>query len=76
MRAVLLRVAATAATLVALLWTAGYVAANPKPAAAPLQPPVVVPPVAPPEQTATGRVRLAPSVRATSLPAVTVTHVS
>ena len=78
MSAVLLRVGATAATLLALLWTAGYVAANPKPPAAPLQPSVVVPPMVTPSPAPApaGRRRLAPSVRETALPAVTFTHVS
>lgn len=73
-RAMLLRAAATASTVVALLASVAYVAAHPKDPAAPLQPPVVrsIAPSAPPE----GRLRIAPGVRATDVPAVTSTHVS
>lgn len=76
-RAVVLRLGATAATLLALLASAGYVAANPKDARAPLHPPVVRPsPTAPPPARPTGRIQVAPAVRATELPAITGTHVS
>jgi hypothetical protein len=76
-RAVLLRVGATAATVLGLLASAGYVAANPKNVAAPLQPPVVRPsPTVPPAARPTGRIQVAPAVRATDLPAVTQTHIS
>jgi len=75
-RAVLLRLGATAATVVALLASVGYVAAHPKDERAPLQPPVAHPAatVAPVEPG--GRIRIQPGVRATELPAVTGTHFS
>lgn len=75
-RAVLLRLGATAATILGLLASVGYVAAHPKDAAAPLQPPVVRPsPTVAPAPTG-GRIRIGPGVRATELPAITSTHVS
>ncbi|MBI2325323.1 MAG: hypothetical protein HYY42_01505 [Chloroflexi bacterium] len=75
-RAVLLRLAATAATVVTLLASAGYVASHPKDDRAPLQPPVVKPsPTARPAPTG-GRIQIQPGVRATELPAITGTHVS
>lgn len=74
-RAFLLRLGAAAATVLALAGSTGYVASNPKNSAAPLQPPVVRPS---PTVTArpTGRIQIAPGVRATELPSVTITHVS
>ncbi len=74
-RAVLLRLAATAATVLSVLASVGYVAAHPKDDRAPLQPPVVTPsPTLAPVPT--GRIRVQPGVRATELPAITGTHVS
>lgn len=79
-RAVLLRLAAAAATVLSLWASAVYVAGEPKPARAPLKPPVVRPSPTPiaiaPQPSPTGRIQLAPAVRATDLPAVTVTHIS
>lgn len=75
-RAVLLRLAATAATVLSVLASLGYVAAHPKDERAPLQPPVVKPsPTVAPVPTG-GRIRVQPGVRATELPAITGTHVS
>jgi hypothetical protein len=75
-RAVLLRLAATAATVLTLLASVGYVASHPKDARAPLQPPVVRPsPTVAPVPTG-GRIQIQPGVRATLLPALTGTHVS
>lgn len=75
-RAVLLRLAAAAATVLSVLASVGYVAAHPKDARAPLQPPVVRPsPTIAPVPTG-GRIRVQPGVRATELPAITGTHVS
>ncbi|HET8567641.1 MAG TPA: hypothetical protein VFM93_01485 [Candidatus Limnocylindria bacterium] len=74
-RAIALRLAAAAATVVALLGSTAYVAANPKNPAAPLQPPVAKP-AATPTPRPTGRIQLAPGVQATSLPGITFTHVS
>ncbi len=76
-RAVLLRIGATAATVVSLLASAGYVSGHVKDAAAPLHPPVARPTPSPtPLPAATARLRIAPSVHTTSLPAVTSTRVS
>lgn len=75
-RAAALRVAATAATVLALLASAGYVAAHPKDARAPLQPPVARPSLAPAPVPPGGRIRIPPGVRATELPGITSTHVS
>jgi hypothetical protein len=74
-RSVLLRLVATATTVVALLASAGYVAAHPKDDRAPLQPPVAKPSPTP-VPVATGRIRIQPGVRATEVPGVTNTHVS
>lgn len=75
-RALLLRLAATATTVLSVLASAGYVASHPKDARAPLQPPVVRPaPTIAPAPTG-GRIRIQPGVRATELPAITGTHVS
>jgi hypothetical protein len=74
-RGILLRLAATAATILTLLSSAGYVAAHPKSDAAPLQPPVAKP-SATPFPVATGRIRIQPGVRATEIPGVVNTHVS
>ncbi len=74
-RALGLRIAATVATVASLLGATGYVAAHPKDANAPLQPPVVTPPPAPTPR-ATGRIQVSPAVRATALPGITFTHVS
>lgn len=74
-RALGLRIAATVATLASLLGATGYVAAHPKDANAPLQPPVVKPSPTPTPQ-ATGRIQVSPAVRATALPGITFTHVS
>lgn len=75
-RAVLLRLAATAATLATLLGSAGYVAGHPKDARAPLQPPVAKPSPTIPPIPSGGRIQIQPGVRATELPAITGTHVS
>lgn len=75
-RAVLLRLGAAGATVLALFGAAGYVAANPKSAAAPLQPPVAHPTAAVAPVPPGGRIRIQPGVRATELPAITGTHVS
>jgi hypothetical protein len=75
-RAVLLRLGATGATVLALLASAGYVAGHPKYTDAPLQPPVVRPSPSPRPPAPTGRLRIQPAVRATELPAVIATHVS
>ncbi len=74
-RAAALRLAATAATVLSLLASAGYVAAHPKSDTAPLQPPVAKP-SATPFPLATGRIRIQPGVRATEVPGVVNTHVS
>jgi hypothetical protein len=74
-RALGLRLAATAATLLALLGSAGYVAAHPKDPGAPLQPPLATPPPTPTPRP-TGRIQVSPGVRATALPGITFTHVS
>lgn len=75
-RDVLLRLGATAATVLALLASVGYVAGHPKDERAPLQPPVVKPSPSIAPAPAAGRIRVQPGVRATELPAVTGTHVS
>lgn len=75
-RGVLLRLGATAATVLALLASAGYVAAHPKYSDAPLQPPVVRPSPAAPPVPSGGRIRIQPGVRQTEVPAITGTHVS
>lgn len=75
-RGVLLRLGATAATVLALLASVGYVAAHPKYSDAPLQPPVVRPSPTVPPVPSGGRLRIQPGVRETELPAVTGTHVS
>jgi hypothetical protein len=74
-RAILLRLAATTATVLAVLSSAGYVATHAKNSAAPLQPPV--PKSSPtPFPIASGRIQIPPAVRATELPGVVNTHVS
>ncbi len=76
-RALALRLGATLATVLALLGSTGYVAAHAKNPAAPLQPPVVRTSPSPrPLPTPSGRLGIAPGVRATELPAITFTHVS
>ncbi len=75
-RAVLLRLGATAATVVALLASVGYVAGHPKYSDAPLQPPVVRPSPTARPPTPTGRIQIQPGVRETQIPAVIGTHVS
>ena len=70
-----LRLAAAAATLATLLGTTGYVAAHPKDANAPLQPPVAKPSPTPTPRPS-GRIQVSPAVRATALPGITFTHVS
>lgn len=75
-RAVLLRLGATAATVLALFASVGYVAGHPKYADAPLQPPVVRPSPSPRPPTPSGRLQIQPAVRATELPGVITTHVS
>lgn len=77
-RAILLRLAATAATVLTLLATAGYVASHPKDDRAPLQPAVVrpSPTIRPLPLPTGGRIQIQPGVRATELPAITGTHVS
>ena len=74
-RALLLRLAATAAMVLAVLSSAGYVATHAKNSAAPLQPPVAKPSPTP-FPVATGRIQIQPGVRATELPGVVNTHVS
>ena len=74
-RAILLRLAATVATVLAVLSSAGYVATHAKNGAAPLQPPVAKPSPTP-FPVATGRIQIQPGVRATELPGVVNTHVS
>lgn len=75
-RAVLLRLGAVVTTVLALLGSAGYVAAHPKSAVAPLQPPVSKPAASAGPTAPAGRIRIQPGVRATDLPAITGTHVS
>ncbi len=75
-RGVLLRLGATAATVLALLASVGYVAAHPKYSDAPLQPPVVRPSPTAVAFPSGGRIRIQPGVRQTEVPAVTGTHVS
>lgn len=75
-RAVLLRLAATAATVVSVLASVGYVAGHPKDDRAPLQPPVARPSATIAPVPSGGRIRIQPGVRATELPAITGTHVS
>ena len=74
-RGLALRLAATVATVATLLGATGYVAAHPKDASAPLQPPVVKPSPTPTARP-TGRIQVSPAVRATALPGITFTHVS
>ncbi len=74
-RALALRLAATVATVATLLGSTGYVAAHPKDPSAPLQPPVAKPSPTPTPR-ASGRIQVAPAVRATALPGITFTHVS
>ena len=71
-----LRLGAAALTLVSLGGAVGFIAGNLKNPAAPLQPPVMARPVATPSPGPTGRLGVAPAVRATELPAITLTHVS
>lgn len=73
-RGLALRLAATGATVIALLGSTAYVAANAKNPAAPLQPPVSKPSVT--AAPSPGRIQVSPGVRATSLPGITFTHVS
>jgi hypothetical protein len=76
-REVLLPPAATALTVIAVLASALYVAAHPKNPSAPLQPPVARPSASvAPAPRPTGRIQILPGVQATTLPAVTGTHVS
>jgi hypothetical protein len=76
-REVLLTLGATALTAIAVLGSAGYVAAHPKNPAAPLQPAVARPSASvAPVPRPTGRIQIQPGVQATTLPAVTGTHVS
>jgi hypothetical protein len=76
-RDVLLPLGATAVTVIAVLASAGFVATHPKNASAPLQPPVARPSATPaPAPAPTGRIRILPGVQATTLPAITGTHVS
>lgn len=75
-REVLLRLGATAATILAVLGSVGYVAAHPKYSDAPLQPPVVRPSPTIVPIPSGGRLNIRPAVRETQLPAVTGTHVS
>jgi hypothetical protein len=75
-RAATLRAGAAAATALAVLASVGYVAAHPKYADAPLQPPVVRPSPTPTPTPKGGRIRLTPGVRETEVPAVIATHVS
>jgi hypothetical protein len=75
-RGVLLRLSATAAAVLAVLGSVGYVAAHPKYSDAPLQPPIVRPSPAVSPASSGGRIRIQPGVRETELPAVTGTHVS
>lgn len=75
-RAVLLRLAATGATVATLLASVGYVAAHPKDPRAPLQPPLVKPSPTAIAVPPAGRIQIQPGVRATELPAITGTHVS
>ncbi len=74
-RAILLRLVATAATVLAVLASTGYVATHAKNSAAPLQPQVAKPSPTP-FPVATGRIRISPAVRATEIPGVVNTHVS
>ncbi len=73
-RALLLRLGAVIAAVAALLGSSAYVAANPKNPEAPLQPSVVGPAV--PSARPTGRIQVAPAVKATALPGISFTHVS
>jgi hypothetical protein len=76
-RDAILPLGATALTAIAILGSAGYVASHPKNPAAPLQPPVARPAAtAAPAPRPTGRIQILPGVQATTLPAVTGTHVS
>ncbi len=76
-RDVLLRIAATAVTVIAVMASAGYVATHAKNESAPLQPPVARPSAtAAPAPLPTGRIQILPGVVATTLFAVTGTHVS
>lgn len=75
-RPAVLRAATTAATVLAVLASVGYVAAHPKYSNAPLQPPIVRPSPTIAPLPSGGRIRIQPAVRATDLPAVTGTHVS
>lgn len=74
-RALALRVGAIFATLLALVASSAYVAANAKNPGAPLRPPVARPTAAASAQP-TGRIQIAPAVKATALPGITFTHVS
>jgi len=73
-RALVLRLGAVVAAVVALLGSSAYVAAYPKNPEAPLQPSVVGPAV--PNARPTGRIQIAPGVKATALPGISFTHVS
>lgn len=75
-RGLALRLAATALTVVALLGSAAYVAANAKNPSGPLQPPLSRPEAPSPTVRPGGRIQIAPGVRATELPGITFTHVS
>ncbi len=72
-RALILRLGAVLAAIASLLGASAYVADNPKNPEAPLQPSVIGPAV--PSAT-TGRIRIAPAVKATALPGISFTHVS
>ena len=75
-RGVLLRLGTTAATVLAVLASVGYVAAHPKYSDAPLQPPIVRPSPTVAPAPSGGRLLIQPGVRETELPAFTGTHVS
>ncbi len=71
-----IRLGAAAITLLSFGGAVGFVAGNVKNPAAPLHPPVLQRVVATPSLGPPGRLGVAPAVRATELPAITLTHVS
>jgi hypothetical protein len=73
-RALVLRLGAVVAAVIALLGSSAYVATYPKNPDAPLQPSVVGPAL--PSARQVGRIQIAPGVKATALPGITFTHVS
>jgi len=73
-RALLLRLGAVVAAVIALLGSTAYVAAYPKNPEAPLQPSVMGPAVT--SARPSGRIQIAPGVKATALPGISFTHVS